>query len=265
MNHRLYIIEGLPCSGKSTTSKFVADLLSRSGKVKFVDEGSGNHPADYEFHAFISEQTLQDFPPKSTTLIKNKSERIGGGYAVPINEFSGEVQAELFRYKIYDILPWEEEMPVMLEKWRSFVNNAKKDTRYVFNCVFLQNPMCETMMRFNFSEEESYSYISKIAEIIKPLEPVIIYLKSDNITENVRKAAAERDGWLDAVIGYHEHGEYGEWIGARGFDGYIACLKERQKRELSILEKLPVKSVLIDNPHKDWDKAYKEIERGLSE
>lgn len=263
MSNRLYIIEGLPCSGKSTTSKFVADLLSRGNKVCYIDEGGGKHPADYEFHAFLSEQTLLSFPSENVALIKNKSERIGGGYAVPINEFSGEVQAELFRYKIYDILPWEEEMPVMLEKWHKFVDTTEKDKIYVFNCVFLQNPMCETMMRFNFTEEESYSYISKIAEIIKPLDPVIIYLKNDDIAESVRKAANEREGWLDAVIGYHEQGEYGETMGARGFDGYIACLNERQKRELSILSKLPLKSIIIENPHRNWDKAYKEIEYSL--
>ena len=47
--NRLIIVEGLPCSGKSTTSKYIAD---RIGAV-FYDEGSGDHPTDYEFHAFI--------------------------------------------------------------------------------------------------------------------------------------------------------------------------------------------------------------------
>ena len=46
---RLYIVEGLPCSGKSTTSKHIADLLEKSGKKEcFFDEGSRDHPADYE-------------------------------------------------------------------------------------------------------------------------------------------------------------------------------------------------------------------------
>jgi len=265
MPHRLYIIEGLPCSGKSTTSEFVAEFLRKRNKVYYFDEGSGNHPADYEFHAFLSEETMMTFSEENMALIKGKSEHISGGYAMPINEFSGEVQSELFRYKIYDILPWEEEMPVMLDKWHKFVGSAEEDTIYVFNCVFLQNPMCETMMRFNFSVEKSYGYISKIAEIIKPLEPVVIYLKNDDIAESVKKAANEREGWLDAVIGYHENGEYGETIGARGFDGYIACLKERQKRELSILSRLSLNSLIIENPHRNWDKAYKEIEQGLSE
>lgn len=76
-------------------------------------------------------------------------------------------------------------MPIMLHKWKSFVEGAESNTVYVFNCVFLQNPMCETMMRFNFSKDQSFAYISKIAELIKPLEPSIIYLKNDDIPERV--------------------------------------------------------------------------------
>lgn len=54
MNHRLCLIEGLPCAGKSTTSAFVADLLEARHAACLADEGSGNHPADFEFHAFLS-------------------------------------------------------------------------------------------------------------------------------------------------------------------------------------------------------------------
>lgn len=43
---KLYIIEGLPCSGKSTTAQFVCDTLKEKGKdVVLVDEGTGNHDA----------------------------------------------------------------------------------------------------------------------------------------------------------------------------------------------------------------------------
>ena len=55
MRHRLYIVEGLPCSGKSSVSRFIAEALAEEGKVCFVDEGTGNHPADYEFHALSPE------------------------------------------------------------------------------------------------------------------------------------------------------------------------------------------------------------------
>ena len=43
----LIIVEGLPCSGKSTTSKYIADRFN----AKYYDENSGIHPADYEFNS----------------------------------------------------------------------------------------------------------------------------------------------------------------------------------------------------------------------
>ena len=49
------IIIGMPCSGKSTTSKFVSSLLDNS---YFIDEGTNNHPADFEFDAFLTEDDL---------------------------------------------------------------------------------------------------------------------------------------------------------------------------------------------------------------
>lgn len=247
MNNRLFILEGLPCSGKSTASAFAASVLQQKEKVCFVDEGTGNHPADYEFHALAPAGLLSD------------REEV-----VSLSQYSGEMFDRLLQYKIYDFLPWEKEMPLMLEKWRQFVRGCDKDTVYVFNCVLLQNPMCETMMRFGFSEEESKRYIEQIAEIIFPLNPAVIYLKNDDIDESVKKASSERPGWLDAVIDYHINGAYGKSIGAAGFDGYISCLKERQERELRILSALQIEKFVVDNPHRDWNSAQEAIKAHLA-
>ena len=246
MNHRLYIIEGLPCSGKSTTSAFVAELLKQQGRVSFLDEGTGEHPADYEFHALAPAGMLGPEPQ-----------------IVSLKDYSGEMFDRLLQYKIYDFLPWETEMPVMLEKWRQFAREAQEDTIYVFNCVLLQNPMCEAMMRFGFSEEESRLYIAQIIEIIRPLNPVVVYLKNEDIADSVRKAAAERPGWLDGVIDYHVQGAYGKSIGAEGFEGYIQCLTERQERELRILSALPVERVILENPQRDWMAAHEQLVTAL--
>ncbi len=256
---RLYIIEGLPCSGKSTASGFVAEKLEEKYNVCYFDEGSGNHPSDYEFHAFITDFDLHNFSEAEQNKIRKVCESCENGYIIPLSLFEGDLCDRLLKYKIYDFLPWETEYPVMLEKWRSFAENSDADTVYVFNCVLLQNPMCETMMRFGFPKEKSLEYISEITKIIKQLNPVVIYLKNDNISTSVIKTSAEREGWLEAVIGYHNNGAFGKSINAQGFDGYIACLEERQKRELEILSELDIESLVIDNPQRDWDKAYTEI------
>ena len=261
--NRIYIIEGLPCSGKSTTSAFIAEELGKKHNVCYVDEGTGEHPADYEFHAFLSSADLQNFNSTEQTTILSVSHNSHNGIIVPLSSFSGELFERLLQFKIYDFLPWETEYPIMLEKWTDFVNNTDDSSVYVFNCVLLQNPMCETMMRFNFSVKKSQEYINKIAEIIKPLNPVVIYLKNDDIRSSVEKASGEREGWLEGVIAYHVDGAYGKSINAQGFEGYIACLRERQNRELRILSQLDIESVVIDNSHRDWHKAYDTIKESI--
>lgn len=258
---KLYIVEGLPCSGKSTAAKYIADLLKNSGKnVHLFDEGSGNHPADYEFHAYITQEQAEKMEQNFQKEIVKKSIKNKAGYIVALSDFVDSEQEQLLSYKIYDSLPWETEKPLMLEHWKDFVQKAKKeDCLYVFNCVFLQNPMCETMMRFNLPKEQIYEYIEQINQIISPLEPMIVYLKNDDVAERIRKTAKERAGWLEAVVDYHVNGGYGKSISASGFDGYIFCLKERQKRELDYLDKSKVHSVIIENAHRNWRQAYERI------
>ncbi len=255
MDNRLVIVEGLPCSGKSTTSRYISELLSESRTVHYVDEGSGDHLADWEYHAYLSEAALMDRFSDVAQEIKTCSQLICTGYVVPLCRFSGDLLNRLLCYKIYDVLPWDTEKPVMLAKWRHLAENAAVDAVYVFNCVLLQNPMCETMMRFGFPEELSLSYIREIADIIRPLKPLVIYLKNDDISSTVTTASRERDGWLDAVIDYHVNGGYGRSIAAAGFEGYISCLSERQQRELRILSMLPVETLVLDNAHRNWNAA----------
>ena len=258
--HNLIIVEGLPCSGKSTTSKYIADKFN----MQYFDEDSGRHPADYEFHAFVQMTELQKFSLDEQNKIIEKSKQKLGGIIVPLSEFRGDLFEKLLQYKIYDFLPWETEKPVMLDKWCEFVNNRKPNEKYVFNCVLLQNSMCETMMRFGFSRKKSAEYIGDICSIIKPMNPIVVYLKNSNICESVKKAVSERgDDWLNMVIDYHCNGVYGKSENLSGFEGYISALEERQRRELEILSSADIDYIVLDDPQKNWEAAYRELDKKL--
>lgn len=171
---------------------------------------------------------------------------------------TGELFDKALKFKIYDFLDWQTERPVMLQKWRDFAAGA--DGTYVFNCVLMQNPMCETMMRFGMTTEQSLGFIREICAEIQPLDPVVIYLKSTDPAALVKAALPERgNDWLNAVIDYHCNGAYGRSAGLNGFDGYIAALRERQRRELEMLPKLPVKYTILDDPQSDWERVYRKI------
>ena len=89
-----------------------------------------------------------------------------------------------------------------------------------------------------------------------------MYLKTGSIRGEIDKAVSERGtDWLNGVIEYHCSGGYGRSHHLSGYDGYIAALEERQRRELGILRGLNVQYMVLDDPHKDWDRSYSEIMR----
>lgn len=174
---------------------------------------------------------------KSTTAARIADElNRNGEKTVCVDEGAREHPAD---YADYDFPDFETEREKILGKWRSFAEKAGKDRIYVFNCVLLQNPMCETMMRFGMEAAASQTYISEIAKIIRPLNPVVIYINPPSAREAVGRVLAERgEDWLNAVIDYHTSQGYGKQNNLSGYGGYLKCLEERRARELDILRSL---------------------------
>ncbi|SHI07718.1 shikimate kinase [Sporobacter termitidis DSM 10068] len=190
-----------------------------------------------------------------------ESVKVLDGYVIPLTKISISLFGKVVPYKIYDRLDWAVEKPVMLEHWRSFAEKARMGRRiYVFNSCFLQSPLSETMMRLDFGISQTKAYIEEIYRIIAALSPVVIYLRCSNVRARVEEVSEQRTAvWLDSAVAYHTTQGYGRRNSLTGFDGYIACLEERQKRELEILDKLPVKKLTVTDPFNDWDRAHEAI------
>lgn len=181
---------------------------------------------------------------KSTTAAMIAEElKKKGKKVVCVDEGAEEHPAD---YADYDFPDFETERTRILEKWRSFTQKADPGTIYVFNCIFLQNPMCETMMRFGMDGAASLGYISEILEITRPLHPVIIYIDLPDVRGTIERVIHQRgNDWLNAVIDYHVSQGYGKQNGLSGYEGYLKCLEERKIRELRILGALDMEYHII--------------------
>jgi hypothetical protein len=262
INTKLYIVEGPPCSGKSETARYIAELLAESGRAaSFHDENDMDHPADYTFHAYMTEEQVKALSLEERRQLYSESFQAGGGYVVPLTKISVSLFGKVIPYKIYEKLDWETEKPVMLERWQDFAEKARVSAgSNVFCGCLLQNPVSETMMRFGFSYPEISAHIQDISRLIAPLRPAVVYLRVTDLRALIEDASGSRNAvWLSSAVTYHTTQGYGKRSGLAGFDGYVACLEARQKTELEILEGLPVKKLVLTDPQLDWDAARGEI------
>jgi hypothetical protein len=261
---KLYIFEGVPGSGKTSSAKWLASRLG--DKAKLFLEGDPQHPADYESVACLTEEQVKDFEreyPSIREMLIGKGERYFISYMGLYEE-----DKELFdRVKAFDVyeLPVEDYLEVALERWKEFVQQAwSKDDVYILECCYLQNPFTFLLAKHNCSEERIFKFLQQITNVISALNPVVIYFEQDHLAENLEKIRQERPvEWFDFINWYYTGQEYGKARSLSGVSGVLHFLEERKELEKKFLQESAVRSIVINNTKGDWERIHHHISVAL--
>ncbi len=128
---------------------------------------------------------------------------------------------------------------------KKYVN---KDKVVVFECCFIQNPITVTMIKNNCHRDITISYINNLANIIMPLEPLLIYVDQGSIKESFMKALSDRPKeWIDRFTAYYTNQGYGLHNNLHGIDGVMEVLRVRNSFEKEIYDSLNFNKYKIDN------------------
>lgn len=265
MATKLIIVEGLPGSGKSTTARLVYDnLISNGVKAVIYSEGDYNHPADYEGVAYFNYEEFNDLKqnhPERSQLLDNIKVEHFEGYLLPYRKAVEERQLSFDESLFHDIvnkdiyeLPIEVHKRLILERWRSFVNNhSEGDTVFVFECCFIQNPITVSMIKNNSAKDVTMRHIKRLEEIIDSLEPILIYVKQKDIGKSFAKAVSERPkAWFEGFKDYYTNQGYGLHNKLTDVDGIVQILEARSALELDVYESLEITKYVIENSEFDF-------------
>jgi hypothetical protein len=266
VNTKLILVEGLPGSGKSTTAQLTYDSLKEWGNedTTLYLEGNVDHPADYECSSFFSAaeftNLLKQYPEAKQIIVKHAVERCDGYVLSQFylkQDLKETTLPDTFWDKIYagDIyeLPLEKNIELITDKWRRFTESALKgDQTYIFECCFIQNPVTIGMIKYGADQEVVSDYVNQLAAIIKPLNPILIYVEQPDLSRSFKKAVQERPKeWSSGFFDYYNNQGYGKEIGAEGLEGTLAVLEARYQLEKDLFNTLNIHKIRIDNS--DYD------------
>ncbi|MCM3691364.1 hypothetical protein [Neobacillus niacini] len=267
MNSKLILVEGLPGSGKSTTATIMNDMLKEQHvDIKLFLEGNVEHPADYEGGSYFSktefDQLLEQYKEVQSILVKHAIERCDG-IVLPQYKLKEELDDSMVSDSFWDViwnhdiyeLPLEKNIELITDKWKRFVEQAMTGNQtFLFECCFIQNPVTIGMIKYGSSQEVVMTYVKQLAEIIEPLNPVLIYVDQQDLSHSFKKAVQERSKeWSAGFMDYYNNQGYGKIHDAQGIEGTIAVLEARKQVESSIFDALAIKKFKIDNTQFDMN------------
>lgn len=254
---KLILVEGIPGSGKSTTARNIEKLLKARALPTLCFQEGDLHPCDLAWHSCVPvhvyEDLFQTFAEHQQVLRQYTS--VEESYAYVAYTKLGlkpdhPLVVKLASYEPYNgKVSFEEFKELHFSRWEKF-GKQHQDATYIFECAYLQNHVAELTLTYQLNQKDITRYMKELIETVRSLNPFLIYLSPTDVEWTINHAANERktdypeiwNDWIDDVIAYISHSNYGKANKISDLAGCIEFFKERQKLELAIIKQLPIKT-----------------------
>lgn len=149
---------------------------------------------------------------------------------------------------------------LMLDKWRKLVETIRKSGQaYVMEGCLLHS-VDRYLLQSVWDAEQIINYFAQIVEIIKPLNPLIVFLHRPDLRASFEKAFVARgDRWRDLILGLPLPSGYLKTHpradGASIFEG----LQYEQEQMEQTFARLSCAKLKVDTTEEQWEQYIREI------
>lgn len=268
---KLIMLEGLPGTGKTTNSAFIRMQLERNGKeTKWIHEVARPHPMLFFSEASLThdeyDSLKKTFPHAASALdsiavIRENTVGIDlleteWSYANTIGDsvFNALKKFDTWNFSL------EKYIELALEKWADFSENAllDKDTVYILDSSIFQYQI----FRFMFKKapyEKLEKFISKLVDIVKPLNPSLIYLFRDNPEATIDFFEKERGKNVWDSIWKRDKEEPYYQDKPQGAEGVKQFFRDYAHYAKSLFNSVECNKIAIEISQADWPRYENEM------
>ena len=268
-NTRLIMFEGLPGTGKSTNSYFSFMQLERSGEtVKWIHEVARPHPVLFFSEASLTYDEYNSFLktyPKSEPIINRIAIFRNCTVGIDLLELEWNHLANIGKSAFHALqkfdvrtFPLEKYINVTLEKWSFFMEKAteKESEVYILDSGIFQYQLFTFVLK-NAPYSVLKQFIQKLINIVKPLNPSLVYFYRENVEdaigflENLRGTQFMESIWeRDKAQPYYSDKP-------KGVEGHKQFLRNYANIAIQLFEMANCRKTSIEITNKDW-KTYED-------
>jgi len=273
MPHHIIFLEGLPGSGKTVYSRRLSEDLTVNRPIKQYEEGALN-PIDLGYLSVMSHAEYQTMLTRFSHMandIENVSMQLGD---VIITAFT-KVKRPRFDDPFYEVFSSHQLINkadfktfkrIYFALWQQFAQQHDKKTLYLYGGAFLQNHYEVLWLKYGLTQTQMRQYFKELITHIKPLNPLVVYIKQRNIQKTINRVAEKRKAsqtgafkdWFDMVIESLASMPLTKSKGYEHQDGAYRFYEDEQAFECSLLPTLPVKNIQL-TLDEDYDEPYRSL------
>jgi hypothetical protein len=262
----IYFVEGLPGTGKTTTSNWLHNKLD----ARLFTENAADYPNDFSEIAGMTIEVHNEIS-KQFPILKEFSFEYGSIKYVNTRHLKSQFPNELELIQSLTLWDFGDEFNThvsvphyitcslgLLNRW---VEETIKNTNesYIMDSVWLQNPINELLFR-NADEKSILEYCTLLAKIFSEFELICIYLNRSDAAKSVEFASeAKGSSWTNRVIELISSTPYGLAHKLTGMEGMIQYFSARQKIEENILSHGIIKHKEYNADSNNWEQIREYI------